>query len=298
MEHLELRNITYGFAKDFKHDPQLRASFNKLTQATYGFDMEYSYLSGYWSDNYIPYSLLLDNEIISNVSINKMEFLIGKEKKLGLQIGTVMTDTAHRNQGLNRYLMERVLKEWKQQSDFIYLFANDSVLDFYPKFNFELVEQYQCSKALDISTKSSSLKKLNMADDQDKKLLEQTIDDSIPMAKLSMRNNAALIMFSCMTFKQNSIYYLENLLTIILADIEGETLYLHDVFSKGPVDLNNVIKLIADNTVKRVVLGFTPLDETGYERSLLKPDDTLFVLKDQVDFFKNKKWMFPVLSHA
>nr|WP_299171631.1 GNAT family N-acetyltransferase [uncultured Allomuricauda sp.] len=298
MENLELKNTKYGFIKDFKHNPQLRASFNELTQVTYGFDLEFSYTNGYWSDNYIPYALLFENDIISNVSINKMEFLIGNEIKRGLQIGTVMTASAHRNLGLNRFLMEQVLKDWKNECDFMYLFANDTVLDFYPKFNFERIEQHQCAKALNISSASSLFRKLNVAVKEDKKILEQTIDSSIPIAQIAMRNNPFLIMFYCMAYMQQSIYFSEELQTIAIADIEGDTLFLHDVFSSGPVDLNEVIESMADKTIKRVVLGFTPSDETGYEKRLLKPDDVLFVLKDHVDIFKDKKWMFPVLSHA
>jgi hypothetical protein len=45
-------------------------------------------------------------------------------------------------------------------------------------------------------------------------------------------------------------------------------------------------------------LGFTPLDEVDYQKSLLNQDDSLFVIKDKVNYFKNNKWMFPVLSHA
>jgi hypothetical protein len=105
-------------------------------------------------------------------------------------------------------------------------------------------------------------------------------------------------MFYCSSFKKNSIYYLEKLKTAIIMDIRDSTLYLDDVFSKERVKLNDVIPLITNKTIKRVILGFTPLDETDYQRSLLKTGDTLFVIKDKANYFKNNKWRFPVLSHA
>jgi GNAT superfamily N-acetyltransferase len=298
MELIKLKNITYGFAKDFKHDQEIRASFNKLTETTFGFNFENWYLNSYWNDNYIPYSLLHNNKVISNVSVNKMEFIIENEKKVGIQIGTVMTDKEYRHRGLSKFIMEQVINEWKEQSDFIYLFANDSVHDFYPKFNFQIVDEYQYSKLLNIPNTSSSLKKLNIDDKYDKELLVRTINESNPISKLSMRNNTSLIMFYCLSFKKNSIYYLRELKTVIIADIEGETLYLNDVFSKERVKLNDVIQLMTDKTTKKVILGFTPLDEVDYQKSLLNQDDSLFVIKDKVNYFKNNKWMFPVLSHA
>lgn len=73
-----------------------------------------------------------------------------------------------------------------------------------------------------------------------------------------------------MAYMQQRIYLSEELQIIAIADIDGATLFLHDVFSSRLVDLNEVIESMADKTIKRVVLGFTPLDETGYERSQLK----------------------------
>ena len=143
MEYIELEGIEYEFARDFKHIQEKRLSFNKLTESVFGFSLENWYNDGFWGDYYIPYSLLHNNKVISNVSINKIEFDIEGERKTGIQIGTVMTDDKYRNRGLNKFLMEKVLHEWNDKTDFVYLFANDSVLNFYPKFNFKVVAEYQ-----------------------------------------------------------------------------------------------------------------------------------------------------------
>lgn len=300
MEYIELDNTTYGLAKNFKHDQDIRKSFNKLTEATFGLNFEKWYLNGFWADNYIPYSLLHNNKVISNVSVNIIEFVIDKKKKIGVQIGTVMTDEKYRLRGLNSLILEQVISDWEDKSDFIYLFANDSVLDFYPRFNFEIVDEFQCTSKLTISPNaSSSPKKLNIEDNYDKELLLETVNMSTPISKVSMQNNVSLIIFHCLFFKKNSIYYIEKLKAIVIADYEDGTLYLNDVFSKRPIELNDIIQFMSNKDVKRIVLGFTPLNETGYKRSLLKQEDTtLFVIKDKVDYFKNNNWMFPVLSHA
>ena len=113
-----------------------------------------------------------------------------------------------------------------------------------------------------------------------------------------MQNNVSLIMFYCNWFKKNSVFYIEELNAITIADFKGDTLYLDDVFSTKPLDINEVIQTVADEKIAQVVLGFTPLDETVFDKHLLKGTDTLFMLKDKLDFFTNKQWMFPVLSHA
>ncbi len=298
MEYVTLKEVRYGFVSNFKHHKDIRASFNALAEATFGISFEAWYTSGYWGDNYIPYALVDKDKVVANVSVSKIEFLIDNEKKVGLQIGTVMTDEAYRHRGLSKFLMEQVINDWQEQADFIYLFANDSVLDFYPKFNFEVVEEYQYTKSLDISNPSSSLRKLDIDNDQDKELLVEALNDSLPIARISMRHNTSLLMFYFLSFKKNSIYYLENVETVVIADFESDTLILHDVFSKEPVNLEEVIQSVAGKGIKRVVFGFTPLNEKGYSSSLLQDGDTLFVLKDGAEYLKNNYWRFPVLSRA
>lgn len=298
MEVIELNNTTYKFVKDFKHNKDIRTSFNALTTNTFGFSFENWYAHNYWSDNYIPYSLMHNNKVISNVSVSKIEFIIENQKKIGIQIGTVMTAKEYRHRGLNKFLLEYVINEWQEQSDFIYLFANDSVLEFYPKFNFQITDEYQYSKILDISNTSSGIEKLNIDNDYHKKLVINTIRKSKPISKITMRNNTSLLMFYFLSFKKHSIYYSEKLNAVIIAEIEGDTLYLNDVFSKEHVQLNDVIQLMTDDTIKKVMLGFTPLNETGYQKSLITHEDKLFVFKNTLDCFKNTPLMFPVLSHA
>lgn len=246
----------------------------------------------------IRYSLLHGNQVISNVSINRIEFDIENERKVGIQIGTVMAEEKYRHKGLNKFIMDQVMNEWKNRADFIYLFANDTVLDFYPKFNFETVDEYQHSKTIDAHSSSSSWKKLNMEDQTDVAFLMETVKESVPISQISMRNNASLVMFYCNSYKKNSIFYIEELNAIAIADFEGDTLYLDDVFSIGPVDINDVIQTMSDERVMRVILRFTPLVESGFDKHLLKGTDTLFMLKDKLDFFTDKHRMFATLSHA
>jgi GNAT superfamily N-acetyltransferase len=298
MRNIIINNINYGFIRDFKHNKDIRTSFNNLTEVTFGFNLEEWYLGGYWDKQYLPYSLLHDNKVISNVSVSTIEFIIAEEKKIGIQIGTVMTEKEYRNRGLNKYLLEQVLDEWKEKADFIYLFANSSVLEFYPKFNFEIVNEYQYSKLVNDNSNTSSIKRLNIEDAKEKEFLEETLKMSVPISKVSMYDNTSLIMFYCISIKKNSIYYIEVLKTIVIAEFDGDKLYLNDVFCKENVSLNDVIKVMSGKDVKKVVLGFTPLNATNYNSSLLKADDTLFILKDKVDYFKDNPWMFPVLSHA
>lgn len=299
MEEVLISGKKYAFTKDYKNNDLLRKGYNKLTQKTYGFDFEEWYQSGYWGSGYIPYSLLDNEDIVANVSASIIDCLVLGEIKRYIQIGTVMTDPAYRNQGLARYLMEKVIEEWKNKCDMIYLFANDSVLDFYPKFGFIAASEYQYSKSIANDNKVVVAEKLDMSLDNNRKLVAEKAYNSISMSKLTMLKNVGLIMFYCTSFMSDNVYYLREQDVIVIAEFKGDTLYLQDIFSLSAVDLDSVIKSLTNKEVKTVVLGFTPNDVDGYYVKLLKEDDTtLFVMKNKSDLFQDNKLMFPTLSHA
>lgn len=296
---ISINDKKYLYKCNYKDDNVLRNSFNSLTEKTYGFNFKQWYEDGYWKDKYIPYSLLDGDKVVSNISVNIIEFLILGEKKRFIQIGTVMTDKEYRGQGLSRKLMELVLKEWEDKCDLIYLFANDSVLDFYPKFGFEMCNEYQYSMKVTKSNKSNKIIKMDMNNDKDREFVYKIACSTLPFSKVSMRNNASLIMFYCTYFMKDSIYYLEDYEAIVICYFDEDSLYLQEVLSIKEVKLERIISSIVDDKTKRVVLGFTPNDVSYYEKSLLKEKDTtLFIKVGKENPFKSQDIMFPVLSHS
>ena len=299
MEKVLIRGKEYSFIKDYKDNDFFRRSFNSLTQKTYGFDFEQYYQSGYWGIGYIPYSLSDGETIVANVSASVSDCLVLGEHKKYIQIGTVMTDYAYRNQGLSRYLMEKVIDEYDGKCDLIYLFANDSVLNFYPKFGFNVMNEYQCSTTITNDNKIIVDKKLDMSLDANKELVVDKINSSITMSKLSIINNVGGVMFYCTSFMSDNVYYLKEHDVIVVAEFENDTLYLNDVFSSSEVVVNDIIKELANKEVKTVVLGFTPNVTDNYCINLLKKTDTtLFIMKNKTNIFENNKLMFPILSHT
>ncbi|WP_291565512.1 MULTISPECIES: GNAT family N-acetyltransferase [unclassified Clostridium] len=289
----------YIYKCNYKDDAKLRNSFNSLTEKTYGFNFEQWYEGGYWGDKYIPYSLLDGDKVVSNVSVSIIDFLILGEQKRYIQIGTVMTDEDYRGQGLSRALMEIVLKEWEDKCDLIYLFANDSVLDFYPKFEFKVCDEYQYSINKTKEDKTENIRKMSMDNDSDRETIYNIACNTIPFSKVSMKNNASLIMFYCTSFMKDNIYYLEDYDTVVICEFNKDILYLQEVLSAKEVKLDNIINATMNEKTKKVVLGFTPEDTSSYEKTLVNEEDTtLFIKIGKDNPFKTEDLMFPVLSHA
>lgn len=151
--------MNYKLINNYKDNKKYRDSFNKLAESTFDINFEEWYERGFWNDKYICYSYVDKEKVIANVSINKMDLIYqGKDYK-ALQIGTVMTHPDYRGQGLSKKLLDYVIAKYEHEYDFLYLFANDSVLEFYPKFGFERVEESSFTvDASDLKTRESTIK--------------------------------------------------------------------------------------------------------------------------------------------
>lgn len=287
----------YNFIKSVRENQQVRESFNILAQNTFSLNFESWYQNGYWGKDYIPYVLLSGDKVVSNVSVNIITTRWEKQSKIYIQLGTIMTDKEYRGKGLSRWLIEKVLEEWKDKSNTIYLFANDSVLSFYPKFGFERVLEYQCNKI--VNKKNGTVEKLDMSVAHDRKLLLDIYKFSNPFSALPMENNDGLIMFYCAQFMTENIYYIEKYEAVIIAQYDDEELICYDIFCPNGCNIDEILGTMANENTKTVTLGFSPKLIDGFNITKLEENHTaLFVLQGKENLFIENKLMFPLLSHA
>ena len=136
--------------KNYRNNDKLRESLNRLTEKTFGFNFEDWYKNGFWNDKYIPYSIVEDESVVANVSVNIIDINDHGVLKYYIQLRTVMTDENYRNRGYIRTLINDLFKDYGEKADGFYLFANDEVLNFYPKFGFVAAKEYQYSKEVDV----------------------------------------------------------------------------------------------------------------------------------------------------
>lgn len=283
--------------KNYRKNDELRHSFNELAKATFGLDFEDWYQNGYWGENYIPYSIVKDGNVIANVSVNITDMNWKGSKKHFIQLGTVMTAESYRNQGLIRQIMEEIEKDYGQDVDGMYLFANDEVLDFYPKFGFRTTVEYQYSKQVSIE-ESGTMAPVSMKSKQEWSVLVDAINKSIPFGAFEMVENSDLFMFYVTKFMQENVYYDEALDVYVIAEIEEDELLIHNIFSKKKGNLEDIIRAFGKD-IKKVTLGFAPETKSGYEKEEVREEDTtLFVKGDIFAEFENEQLMFPTLAHA
>src|SRR5262245_36571263 len=91
---------------------------------------------GGWDAGYRAFALADGERIVANASLTQVDLVLHGRPVRGWQLGAVGTDPAYRRRGLQRSVLTRLLAQCPPD-DLIFLFANDSVLDFYPLFGFE-----------------------------------------------------------------------------------------------------------------------------------------------------------------
>ena len=295
--NIKINKKEYQYSNDVRCNEKERNSFIKLAKSVFGLDFEPWYNSGYWTTDYIPHILLDGEVVVANVSVNIINILHEGQAKRYVQLGTIMTASEYRNCGLSRWLMEKVIGEWQDKCDCMYLYANDSVVDFYPKFEFEKATEYQYRKT--VIKANLDIRKLNMSVEEDGQLLLEKYQLSNPYSNLSMEGNVGLLMFYCLQFMRDSIYYLPQEEAIIIADIEENKILCYDIFARETVALDTLIGALVSDSSADVVLGFSPNNTDGWQvDERLEGNSTFYVLSGKENIFEKNKLMFPLLSHA
>ena len=173
--------MEYVFCDRVHDAPGLKDSFNALTRRVYGFDFSAWDAGGLWTERYCPHALVLDGRVVANVSVNRLRFqAFGREIAL-CQLGTVMTDPDFRGRGLAGRLMREVLSRLPED---VYLFANDSVLNFYPRFGFRKGTERQCVRAVE-PAKAQSARPFDPALPQNRARLEAVLSRGAMFLTLS-----------------------------------------------------------------------------------------------------------------
>ena len=293
--------------KVYRNDGEVLDSFNELTRKTFCFDFVSWHAAGHFGEMYVPHVVMEDGKVVSNVSVNRMQFDVDGVIKNYLQIGTVMTDEKYRGLGLNRKIMESILQEYAGKVDGIYLFGNDSVLEYYPKFGFVPCEEYEyyLSYEKENDALPYALEKVDMADAQQIGQLDTLIKEYVQRTDipnendgLYMSENLDLYHFWLDSEYGDNVYYIPEKQAYVVAAVEDDRLNIIQIFGKQKADIWRVAKAL-EGEFSEVVLGYTPVHKEDFFFFYHKEEDcTLFILGDDLKCVSEKQMRFPVLSHA
>ncbi len=285
-------NIMHGY----RDDKVLRDSFNQLAEQTFGLNFEDWYQNGFWRDNYDPHSIVIDGTVVSNVSVNRTDLKVGGKRYRILQLGTVMTAPEHRGRGYGRAIMDYIGRKYAD-ADGVYLFANDTVVEYYPKFGFRPGQEWMYRKTV-CQTGENRAEQVIMDGPAAWERLAEAMEHSTFREGCPMVGNPGLIFFYVSQFLQEAVYYIPHLDAWVIAEPDERTLTLHNIFADASVSIDDVTAAFGSE-VQEVVLGFAPENTEGWTVSELREEDTHFFVEGAVfGEFEARRLRIPSLSHA
>lgn len=279
----------------YRDDAALRASFNKLAGETFGINFEDWYQNGFWDDRFNPYSLVAEGEVVANVAVDHTDLRVDGQVMPLIQLGTVMTRPDCRGRGYIRRIMEEIDRDFPDRG--MYLFANDSVTEFYPKFGFVPGQEYLHSRTLE-NRGPRRLEQVIMDTPQAWEKLSDVMAHNVFFGRCDLVNGRGLVMFYVSKFMQKDVYWHRESDTYVIAEQKGDSAQIHQVFSRTVTDLDTVLGFLGEET-KRVTLGFTPADSQGYTVTHLTEEDTHFFVRGKaMALFQSGKLRVPQLARA
>ena len=139
-----------------------------------------------------------------------MNVFVNGQKRIAAQIGAVGTLPENRHQGLSRYLMNYVIEKLKNEVQFFFLFANETVMNFYPKFGFRNINENIFTSEIKIPKTHFSAKKLNLSNKTDYSLLQDLIKKRKVITKyFGAEKYDYITMWHILNTYYNDLYYLE-----------------------------------------------------------------------------------------
>ena len=256
------------------------------------------YKKGFWTKKYVPFSLIKNDEIISNVSVAYMNVFVNGQKRIAAQIGAVGTLPENRHQGLSRYLMNYVIEKLKNEVQFFFLFANETVMNFYPKFGFRNINENIFTSEIKIPKTHFSAKKLNLSNKTDYSLLQDLIKKRKVITKyFGAEKYDYITMWHILNTYYNDLYYLEEEGIIFIKTEKDGDLNIWEVIYDKKFNMQQALnKIISSDKIQRINYYFPP-DQLEYKYDQVIVEQSGLFVRGET-FKDNVLIKFPETAHT
>ena len=202
--------------------------------------------------------MVVDNQIISTVGRAAMRYVITGKMRKGYQLGAVATHADHRKRGLARLLMNKVLSELDAPDQPVILFANPSVLDFYPRFGFRRLAQARFIVHVDLRPASALAPSLDLARPTDRAWLADHCARAIAIGQRFAAGDYYPAMLYHLTHRPRTILRLDLFGAVVIVRQDGDRLLLEDLLPTRRFRLTDALPHVCAQPVRTLEFGFHP----------------------------------------
>ncbi len=267
-------NLTYR--ENYWQDIPLKNEFLRFLIHIHGLDLNLWDKAGYWDDNYHPFSYLLNDTMISHVSVYSMDMIVAGKRRRVAQISSVGTHEDYRLKGLNRQLTEKAITWAKEEHDFFYLFSDVDAIAFYHKCGFRPVTENNFTTSVDGISPRPGARKIDLENPEDRVLLYKLACNRDTVSDVFGAYTPKLFMFLCLYFMKDNIYFIPELNCLILCKLNEKTLTVYDIVAEKMPAFEKIYQYVSNETCSNAEFLFmvdklslaetkpTPADEDNH----------------------------------
>ncbi|QWP74848.1 GNAT family N-acetyltransferase [Lysobacter sp. K5869] len=211
-----------------------------------------------WAPGYLAYSLFEDGRVVANASAMRQRLIVDGEEIVAFQFGAVGCLPESRGRGLARRAMEAALAACGDAPAL--LFANDSVLEFYPRFGFVPAPQSEFEADYIAEPAPRRAPRLDLAD-------PATRDAFLALAARAAPTSEG---FATRDYGRTATWYAANGYsaplfridadTVVFAQEDDGVLTVEDVFAAAPshAALAAALPRLIERPIRALRFGFDP----------------------------------------
>ena len=240
------------------HDIAAREAFKDFIDEIHGVDFD-EWDSGYWDDDYRPYSYFEGGRVVASVCIYTMPAIVHGESCRVAQVSGVGTLPEYRLKGLNRRLHEVALAEALPGHRFVFLFADDEAVPFYRKCGFRPVDVHAMVVPLPATTAAAPrIEKLDLASPALRETLYRLAAERAPVSHDFSTHNPKLVMYHLLYRFREHTWWVPELDAVLLMKFDGARVVLYDILAQRLPSFEQLVPLLASQGAREVEFRFSP----------------------------------------
>lgn len=252
-----------------------RRQLNRLLQDVFGFDLQRFHDRNLWNEDYLCFSIREQGRMLANAAVYRHKMVCSGREQDWLQLGAVATAPEYRGQGLASQLMAEIEQRFAGTPMFLY--ANDSVLEFYPKFGFRSCQEYQPWVLLPAGVQKAAVQ-LSVTDPKIDRYLRLRSQFA---SGLDCLNGYSLYWFHLLYNYGDSIFEVPDLGALLVIKRDNSVLRLLDVAAAEPLSWDELKPYLTGDGTRKIEFGFTP-DWLcpRYDTGLYTEEDSTLMVKN------------------
>jgi GNAT superfamily N-acetyltransferase len=285
------------YREDYWDVPELKKQFISFLIRIHGLDLSLWDDMGFWDQKYRPFSYFDGDTLVSSVCIYSMDMTIRGKRRSVAQVSAVGTLPEYRRRGLNLALTQKAVEWARANHDFFFLFADNGAFPFYEKCGFRLVEEHKATVSVSGGAARPGADKLDVERKDHIELIYRLASDREPVSDVLGVSNKRLLMFWCLYYLADHIYYIAELDILVMFKRDDGLVTVFDIVGKSVPMFSEVYPYICaenDETIEFLFI-VDKLNLGTFDLVRVKGNGTHLLGEFPLE---SREFIFPYTAHA